>query len=71
MSFRNFNLSESILKALQEKGYQMPTPIQRDAIPQIIADKDVLGSHKPEPERLLHSVSLFYKNCKAVSKSKE
>ena len=44
MSFKNFNLSEPILKALHEKGYHKPTPIQQEAIPQIISRKDVIGS---------------------------
>src|SRR5690606_978968 len=43
MSFINFNLSEPVLKALQEKGYTSPTPIQEQAIPEIIAGRDVLG----------------------------
>ncbi len=43
MSFNNFNLSEPILKALHEKGYSKPTPIQQAAISQIISRKDVIG----------------------------
>ena len=36
-------LSEPILKALDEKGYTEPTPIQAKAIPIILERKDVLG----------------------------
>jgi ATP-dependent RNA helicase RhlE len=43
MSFQKFNLSEPITKALHEKGYSIPTPIQDQAIPQILAGKDLLG----------------------------
>lgn len=43
MSFRNFNLAQPILRALQEKGYDTPTPIQAKAIPEIIRGNDVLG----------------------------
>ncbi len=43
MSFNNFNLSASILKALQQKGYQKPTPIQQEAIPRILTGRDVIG----------------------------
>jgi ATP-dependent RNA helicase RhlE len=43
MSFRNFNLTQPILRALQEKGYLTPTPIQSQAIPAVIEGKDVLG----------------------------
>lgn len=43
MSFKNFDLSESILRALHEKGYNTPTPIQQQAIPPVISGKDVIG----------------------------
>lgn len=43
MSFRNFNLAQPILRALQEKGYDIPTPIQAKAIPEIIRGNDVIG----------------------------
>src|ERR1044072_7805429 len=44
MSFRNFNLSDAILLAIEEKGYHAPTPIQQQAIPHILSGTDVLGS---------------------------
>jgi ATP-dependent RNA helicase RhlE len=44
MSFTKFNLSPAILSALEEKGYKTPSPVQEQAIPQILAGKDVLGS---------------------------
>lgn len=44
MSFTIFDLSEPILRALKEKGYTIPTPIQEQAIPLILSGKDVLGS---------------------------
>jgi ATP-dependent RNA helicase RhlE len=44
MTFKNFNLSPAILKAVEEKGYDIPTPIQQQAIPQILSGVDVLGS---------------------------
>jgi len=37
-------LSAPIVWALQSKGYQSPTPIQKQAIPPIIKGKDVIGS---------------------------
>ncbi len=43
MSFEKFNLCEPIVKALREKGYHTPTPIQNEAIPCIISGKDVIG----------------------------
>jgi ATP-dependent RNA helicase RhlE len=44
MSFQRFNLSNAILKALEEKGYSTPTPVQEQAIPQILAGRDILGT---------------------------
>lgn len=44
MSFASLGLSESILKALSEKGYQQPTPVQQKAIPAILAGRDVMAA---------------------------
>ncbi len=41
--FRHFNLSEPILKALDDVGYETPTPIQQQIIPYILEGRDVLG----------------------------
>ncbi|MEO6151314.1 MAG: DEAD/DEAH box helicase [Mucilaginibacter sp.] len=43
MSFENLNLIEPILKALKTEGYTQPTPIQAQAIPIILQQKDLLG----------------------------
>jgi len=43
MSFNNLSLSEPLLRAISEEGYSEPTPIQKQAIPVILAKKDVLG----------------------------
>lgn len=43
MTFENLNLVEPILKALQEEGYETPTPIQGKAIPIVLNGKDLLG----------------------------
>ena len=44
MSFKDLGLSEALLKAVQEKGYTTPSPIQEKAIPHILQGKDVLAS---------------------------
>ncbi len=41
--FREFNLSKAVLKALEDVGYETPTPIQAQIIPEISAGKDVVG----------------------------
>lgn len=44
MSFQNLGLSDALLKAISEKGYTIPSPIQIKAIPEILQGKDVLAS---------------------------
>ncbi|WP_179376622.1 DEAD/DEAH box helicase [Winogradskyella wichelsiae] len=44
MSFKSLGLSEPILKAIQKKGYETPSPIQAKAIPPVLEGKDVLAS---------------------------
>jgi ATP-dependent RNA helicase RhlE len=44
MSFKSLGLSEPILRAIQKKGYDTPSPIQLKAIPPVLAGKDVLAS---------------------------
>lgn len=41
--FSDLNLIEPILKAIEETGYTIPTPIQSQAIPPLLEEKDLLG----------------------------
>ncbi|MBV7393496.1 DEAD/DEAH box helicase [Mameliella sediminis] len=41
--FSDLNLSPKVLKAVEEAGYESPTPIQEGAIPHALEGKDVLG----------------------------
>ena len=43
MTFNDFTLSDEIVKAVQAKGYETPTPIQQKAIPAILDRRDVLA----------------------------
>jgi len=43
MRFNDLNIIEPIMKALKDKGYTEPTPIQEKAIPLVLDRKDVLG----------------------------
>ncbi|HYE16843.1 MAG TPA: DEAD/DEAH box helicase, partial [Tepidisphaeraceae bacterium] len=43
MGFSKLALSENIQKTLREEGYETPTPIQAEAIPHVLAGRDVLG----------------------------
>lgn len=44
MTFKSLGLKEELLKAIEEKGYTTPSPIQEKAIPVILEGKDVLAS---------------------------
>ncbi|MCT4700072.1 DEAD/DEAH box helicase [Tenacibaculum haliotis] len=44
MTFKSLGLSDALLKAIKEKGYDTPSPIQAKAIPHILDGKDVLAS---------------------------
>jgi len=43
MSFKQLNLIEPLLKALEIKGYDQPTPIQEQSIPHILQGRDIFG----------------------------
>jgi ATP-dependent RNA helicase RhlE len=43
MTFKELDISEPILKALTDKKYDSPTPIQEKAIPLALKDNDLLG----------------------------
>jgi len=43
MSFAAFGLKPELLRAVAEKGYGTPTPIQSKAIPAVLAGRDVLA----------------------------
>lgn len=43
MSFDSLGLSAEILRAVSEKGYTTPTPIQQQAIPLVIEGRDLMG----------------------------
>ncbi|NOY47612.1 MAG: DEAD/DEAH box helicase [Chlorobi bacterium] len=44
MSFKALQLSNSLLKALSEKNYSVPTPVQESTIPLVLDKKDVIAS---------------------------
>jgi ATP-dependent RNA helicase DeaD len=42
--FKNFDLPEKLIQALDRIGFTTPTPIQQQAIPVAMAGKDIIGS---------------------------
>ncbi|RMH15414.1 MAG: DEAD/DEAH box helicase [Gammaproteobacteria bacterium] len=43
MSFSNLGLSTEIVRAVSEKGYRHPTPVQAQAIPVILEGRDIMA----------------------------
>ncbi len=43
ITFKNLNLKEDILRAIEELGYETPSPIQAQAIPLAIEGHDLIG----------------------------
>jgi len=43
MTFETIGLSDGVLKAVADAGYDKPTPIQEQAIPVVLMGRDVLG----------------------------
>ena len=44
MTFSDLGLSESLLRAIEQKGYKDPSPIQAKAIPPILQGRDVMAA---------------------------
>ncbi len=44
MSFDSLGLSDKILQAITEQGYEKPSPIQEQAIPLVLAGRDVMAA---------------------------
>ena len=44
MSFDSLGLNADILRAIAEQGYSEPTPVQRQAIPVVLAGRDLMAS---------------------------
>ena len=42
-AFADLGLSESTLQALQDVGYEQPSPIQEQAIPVLLEGRDMIG----------------------------
>src|SRR3972149_4691663 len=58
--FDRFGLDPALVRAVRALGYEAPTPIQREAIPPILASRDVIGTAQtgsflpPILQRLMH-----------------
>src|SRR5215207_4744771 len=43
MSFADLGLSDELLRAVTDSGYDVPTPIQKGAVPSVLMGKDLVG----------------------------
>lgn len=43
LTFKDFKLSNPVQKAIQELGYEMPSPIQAETIPLLLEGRDIIG----------------------------
>jgi len=43
MTFEELGLSDEVLQAVADAGYEQPTPIQEQAIPHVLMGRDILG----------------------------
>ena len=43
MNFADLGLSDELLRAVSESGYDTPTPIQQQAIPSVLMMRDLIG----------------------------
>lgn len=72
-TFEDLGLSEKLLSAVKKQNYSSPTPIQQQAIPPIIAGKDIIACAQTGTGKtagftlpMLHRLSLNPKSSKAV-----
>jgi ATP-dependent RNA helicase RhlE len=43
MQFSDLNLIDPLLRAVRAEGYESPTPIQQQAVPHVLASRDLIG----------------------------
>ena len=61
-TFENLNIAPFLLSRLSELGFSTPTPIQAQAIPQAIEDKDIIGiAQTGTGKTLAYSIPLIQK----------
>lgn len=66
MTFKDLNITEPILKAIEEKGYANPTPIQVKAIPAALTGKDILGCAQTGTGKTAHLPFPLFSICKPL-----
>ena len=68
MKFEELQLASAILKAVAEQGYETPTPIQAQAIPAVLAGKDLLaGAQTGTGKTAAFTLPMLHKLSKGTS----
>lgn len=49
MSFSSLGLSEQLVRATADQGYETPSPIQAKAIPAVLSGRDVMAAAQTVP----------------------
>lgn len=70
MPFKKLGLSPHLVNAITEQGYQKPYPIQEQAIPPILQQKDVLGIAPTGSGKTAAYVLPILTNLKGITKTK-
>ena len=55
MTFADLGLSDELVQAVSAKGYDTPTPIQAQAIPQVLMMRDLVAIAQTGPQEGNHS----------------
>ncbi len=63
MKFKDLNLDEQILKAIEIMGFKEPTQIQRESIPPILDGRDVIGESATGSGKTLAFAAGIIKRC--------
>jgi ATP-dependent RNA helicase RhlE len=72
MTFKELNISEPILKALANKNYETPTPIQEQAIPIALSGRDLLGlAQTGTGKTAAFAIPIIQQLCKFQNKSRK
>lgn len=63
MNFQELNLPNALLRALRDKEYERPTPIQMQAIPAALEGRDILGTAQTGTGKTAAFGCLFWRTC--------
>jgi ATP-dependent RNA helicase RhlE len=77
MTFQELGLAEHLLRAIAEQGYDTPSPVQEQAIPHVLAGRDVMAAAQtgtgktagftlPMLQRLAAGPSVSPRHCRAL-----